>query len=106
MSSQGAAEHICKSNGLGAKSTRQNISQIIGRRRGCLGKLNCICFNARSVTNKLAELELLLKCEKPDLVGITETWANSGISDGELSFEGYTLFRRDREEGNKKGGVG
>ena len=41
----------------------------------------CKCFytNARSIVNKLDEYELYIDEEKPDIIGITETWLTSGI---------------------------
>ena len=32
----------------------------------------------------------------PHVIGITESWANKDISDGELGLTGYVLFRGDR----------
>ena len=69
-------------------------------------KLSCVYFNARSVVNKLIELDLLLKEDRPDVVGITETWLHNGIDDSELNFEGYTLFRTDRNNLFKQKGGG
>lgn len=45
--------------------------------------------------------------EKFDVIGITETWLNAGILDSEMSIEGYTLHRNDRniEEKHRGGGV-
>jgi ribonucleases P/MRP protein subunit RPP40 len=71
-----------------------------------ISELKCIYFNARSIINKLSELELLINSEQPDIIGITETWANENISDDELSFEGYSLFRKDRNDPAKKRGGG
>ncbi len=69
-------------------------------------ELKCVYFNARSVVNKLDELELLILKEQPDIVGITETWLNENICDNELNFEGYTLLRTDRNDPVKKRGGG
>ena len=60
----------------------------------------------RPVVNKLVELELCIMNEKPDVVAITETWLTHNISDNELHFEGYTLFRRDRDDPIKQRGGG
>jgi len=70
-------------------------------------KLIFVCLNARSIVNKLRELELFLLSECPDILGITETWLHSGIEDAEISFAGYKLFRRDRNriERQRGGGV-
>ena len=32
----------------------------------------------------------------PHIIGITESWANTDITDAELGLTGYVLFRRDR----------
>ena len=65
-------------------------------------KLNCFYTNARSVINKLEELELYVHEEKPHIIGITETWGNSKIENSEISFDGYQTFRKDRK--NRIGG--
>jgi ribonucleases P/MRP protein subunit RPP40 len=69
------------------------------------GTLNCLYFNARSIVNKIQDLELLLRDENPDIVGITETWLNASILDSEMMIEGYTLLRKDRRDNRRGGGV-
>ena len=44
--------------------------------------------------------------EKFDIIGITETWLNDGILDSEMSIEGYTLHRNDRNMAEKHRGGG
>ena len=61
-------------------------------------KLNCFYANARSVVNKLEELELYVHEEKPHIIGITETWGNTKIENSEISFDGYQTFRKDRKD--------
>jgi ribonuclease P/MRP protein subunit RPP40 len=56
--------------------------------------------------NKIDELELYLTQEKPDLVGITETWTYEDVQDSEICVEGYTLLRKDRVIGDKIRGGG
>jgi len=41
----------------------------------------------------------------PDIVGVTESWANDSILDCELQLHGYQLFRCDRPSDNRGGGV-
>ena len=77
----------------------------INPRNDCLvveTNLKCIYFNARSIVNKLDELQLYINKEKVDIIGITETWLNEEISDVELNINDYTIFRHDRL--NKTGG--
>ena len=69
-------------------------------------KISCFYANARSIMNKKEELELYLTQEKPDIVGITETWLYNEIEDSEISVEGYTVFHKDREKGEKLRGGG
>jgi len=94
---------------------RQNLSRNTGRKNVCKsgqkftvnsGNLNCFYANARSLINKIDNLELYAVEEKPDIIGITETWALETIGDGELSLEGYTMFRKDRIIGEKLRGGG
>ena len=40
----------------------------------------------------------------PHIIGITELWANTDITDAELGLTGYVMFRRDRT-GRRGGGV-
>ena len=51
------------------------------------------------------ELEILVQDVKPEIVGITETWAHSAIADAELALEGYRMYREDRlDTHNGRGG--
>ena len=68
-------------------------------------KLSCVLVNARSIGNKLEELQLCAAVEKPNILAITESWGKEEIVDGEISLPGYTLFRKDRKDGRKGGGV-
>jgi len=55
---------------------------------------------ARSLLNKFDEFQSWIAAIKPDIVGITETWANKNVYDWELSLTGYDLFRKDRPVDN------
>jgi len=59
-------------------------------------------FNARSITNKVDELQLYINDENPDVIGITETWLHEDIFDSELNAFDDTIYRHDRN--NKQGG--
>ena len=41
---------------------------------------------------------------KPNIIGITESWANNDITYAELGLEGYAMFRKYRM-GRRGGGV-
>ena len=53
---------------------------------GKSNNIKCVYFNARSIVNKRSELELLIRGENVDIVGISETWLFNDISDNEISF--------------------
>jgi hypothetical protein len=40
---------------------------------------------------------------RPDIVSITETWANDTVSDVELGIAGFDLYRKDRGNGWRGG---
>ena len=60
--------------------------------------------NARSIMNKLAELQNYIDQCRPLIIGITETWCTNSFSDAELHLEDYNSFRCDRIHG-RAGGV-
>ena len=33
-----------------------------------------------------------------DIIGITETWLNEGISNSEIAIENFSIYRKDRSE--------
>ena len=64
----------------------------------------CVCLNARSIVNKRNELNIMVEDIDPYIIGITESWATTDISDAELGMTGYVMFRKDRL-GRRGGGV-
>lgn len=68
--------------------------------------LNCIYTNIRSIMNKNKrdEIELLLAENKIDIIGIAESWTTEDIADAEISFKGFSLFRKDRRNDKTRGG--
>ena len=56
----------------------------------------CVCLNARSTVNKKNELNIMVEDIDPHIIGITESWANTDITDAELGLTGYVMFTRDR----------
>ena len=58
--------------------------------------------NARSLTSKRDELGAHAGLERPDVIAVTETWANDDHLMSEFSIPGYSLFHKNRV--HKKGG--
>ena len=57
--------------------------------------MQCLYFNARSLTNKICELQTLVT--DVDLLAVTETWLKPGIENGELlPGNDFTIHRCDR----------
>ena len=67
----------------------------------------CLYLNARSIVNKMNELEVVVELSKPDIIGITESWATEDVSNSELEIKGFAMFREDRKgaKAAKGGGV-
>ena len=64
----------------------------------------CVCLNARSIVNKRNELNITVEYIDPHIIGITESWATTDISDAELGMTEYVMFRKYRI-GRRGGGV-
>ena len=55
--------------------------------------------------NKMNEFMALMDVLRPDIVGVTESWAREEVDEAELSIGGYVLFRKDRSyEVERRGG--
>jgi len=68
--------------------------------------LNIIYFNARSIRNKMDELNILINQVKPDIVGIVETWLSEDNFDSEIEIENFNFIRKDRQRETKSIGGG
>lgn len=55
--------------------------------------------------NKMDEITATVDLYRPDILGVTETWLRPDIADGEVALQGYELFRCDRGDGRRGGGV-
>ena len=67
--------------------------------------LRCMSLNARSICNKLNEFHDLVIMKKVDVVAVTETWLHQGILDTDILDSNYIIFRRDRPQQQRGGGV-
>ena len=61
--------------------------------------------NIRSLNAKIDDLQTVTQQNNVDVIAITETWLNSRITDGPISFLGYSIVRNDRENGKRGRGV-
>ena len=43
----------------------------------------CVCLNERSIVNKKNELNIMVEDIDPHIIGITESWASTDITDSE-----------------------
>ena len=60
-------------------------------------KCKFVCFNARSLRNKLLDLVSILN--EYDILMITETWLSDDVFDVELGQNSFEVFRCDRADG-------
>ena len=59
-------------------------------------------LNARSIRNKVFDLQALLLTDCVDIIALTETWLDDNFLDSELHRNDYNIFRKDRS--NRCGG--
>ena len=73
-----------------------------------VNNIKMLYTNVRSLTSgtKGEELQVLIKTENVDVVGITETWGKADILDSEMKIPGFKLYRKDRATVNDKKGGG
>ena len=64
----------------------------------------CLLLNARSLSNKVFHLHLLLSAESFDIIAITETFLENTVFDHESQLNGFNIYRKDRS-GWRGGGV-
>ena len=86
----------------GAVLSTENISEAPGNSNPKNHNLKILLLNARSVVNKLPELEAFVALHNPDILCVTETWLHSEILSSEVEFLDYGVVREDRPMG--KGG--
>ena len=61
--------------------------------------LRCLYTNAQSIVNKHYELQAVVDLYDLDVIGISETWLNSKISDKEYCIDGFHKpIRQDRAD--------
>ena len=64
--------------------------------------MKCLLLNSRSIVNKFDLFQATASVLNVDVIGVTETWLTSDISDSEIQLAGYEMFRKDRD--NARGG--
>ena len=68
--------------------------------------MKAILFNARSICNKIPEIQVLLSSYEYDLVFITETWTTENLLDSSIiQLLDYNIFRMDKDRSTKGGCV-
>lgn len=68
--------------------------------------LRVMFFNARSIRNKMDELKIMVKENRPEVIAIVESWLTESIFDSEITIENYNFIRMDRKHEYKEKGGG
>jgi hypothetical protein len=58
-----------------------------------------------ALCNKLDEINTVALQNNVDIICLSETWCNSNIPDESVQLNGFTTFRKDRQDGRAGGGV-
>lgn len=69
------------------------------------GQLKFLYCNARSLNNKFDFLAATAELYDPHFIGVSESWLQEHIDNAEITLRGYELFRNDRQNGQRGGGV-
>lgn len=85
-----------------SNSRSNNRSSEAPSRVDSLESLKCMYLNATSLDNKLDEFSVVIETYSPQIVAVSETWFKS-ISI--TNVKGYNLYRKDRSDGRRGGGV-
>lgn len=57
----------------------------------------CVLFNARSLRNKLSELQAIMSVKRISLAFVTESWLDCSITDSLIDPSAdYSIYRHDR----------
>ena len=88
------------------KIVQSSRNPEIGNEHRDICPLKIVCFNTRSITNKLPDLHHLILLKDLDIIGISESWLSSGVESNTLALNDNEIFRADRNHGNDPhGGV-
>jgi len=60
-------------------------------------------INARSVVNKINQIQNFVYSNSVDILGVTETWLTDSIYDQEILPTNFTIYHKDRD--SRGGGV-
>lgn len=64
-----------------------------------------ISWNIRSLYSKINEFTALIDKIHCEVINVCETWLNSSIKNEWLALSGYELFRLDRKQKRRGGGI-
>ena len=67
--------------------------------------LNVLLLNARSLVNKVNELEIQIANHNSDITFSTETWLADLPTDEAVNCSGHNIIRKDRPNGKGGGGT-
>lgn len=66
---------------------------------------NFLLANVQSIANKIDDFHTVIQSNNIDIACLTESWLNKSVPVEATKFEGYTTYRRDRQDGRQGGGV-
>lgn len=65
-------------------------------------EIKILLINCQSIVNKVVKFSVMVDMHNPDVIIGVESWLREDVGDREVFPDGYTVYRRDRED--KKGG--
>jgi hypothetical protein len=86
---------------LYVETQSSNSNRRLGKKKE-IRELKVLYTNATSLENKMEEFKATCDLSKLSVVGVTETWFRSSSI---VAMDGYKVYRRDRNDGRRGGGV-
>lgn len=77
-----------------SKDGTANMVRILCKQRK---GINICHINGQSLSNKIDELRFVFENSNIDLICVSETWFTSEVSDLQISLNGYSVIRTDRD---------
>ena len=84
---------------------RINNEKIGGKRLENTTMSNVLLLNARSLVNKVNELEIQIANHSSDITFVMETWLVDSVPDEAIDCSGQNIIRKDRPNGKGGGGI-
>ena len=80
-----------KHPGLALNTTERVLTNPAHKHQQGLQTISVHFFNAQSLTGKIDTVSLYLEEQKPDIIGVAETWMDGSHCEGDIKMNNYRV---------------